>query len=87
MDSKAFTVILTENVLHYANLRIGMFLLEINNNGTKKEIYTARFFLQGYTNTDKNLCIHTFSDVKHQRIRFLMRLAAVFSFRACTQDV
>ena len=82
-----FDVVCREELPQSANVLGGRFVLGIKNPGTEKEIYKARFVVQGHTDAEKGLLIHNSTTLKQSSIRLLIAIAAMFGFRIWAQDV
>lgn len=83
----AFEIILKDDVPQNSNILGGRFVLTIKNKGTNKEIYKARFVVQGHKDKLKGNLVHHSTNLKQSSIRLLLCLAAMFNFDIWSQDV
>ncbi len=65
----------------------GRFVLAIKDEGTGKEIWKARFVVQGHRDKLKKYLVHEISVVKQQGIKMLIGIASIFGFRIFSSDV
>lgn len=65
----------------------GRFVLALRNAGTSKELCKARFVVQGSTDYEKNLLVHSSTNVRQRSIRMLIGIAAILEFWLRTQDI
>jgi Reverse transcriptase (RNA-dependent DNA polymerase) len=70
-----------------ANVLSGRFVITIKDIGTDKELYKARYVVQGHRDKEKTSMVHQNTTAKQQSTRLLTGLAAKFGFRVCTHDV
>jgi Reverse transcriptase (RNA-dependent DNA polymerase) len=70
-----------------ANVLNGRFVVTIKDVGTEKEIYKARYVVQGHRDKEKTSMVHHNTTARQQSTRLLIGLAAIFGFRVCTHDV
>ena len=68
-------------------MRGGRFVLAIKDEGTDKEVWKARFIVQGYRDKLKTSLVHDTSTARQYSIRILTGLAAIFGFRLFSTDV
>lgn len=57
LDCGEFRVVLSEDVENNANVLGGLFILTIKNKNWKKEIFKARFVIQGHLDREKELLV------------------------------
>jgi hypothetical protein len=69
------------------NIMGGRFVLTIKDSGTSKEIYKARYVVQGFRDKKKNSLIHDASTQKQQSTKLLIGLAAIFGLRIFSTGV
>eukprot|EP00171_Calliarthron_tuberculosum_P022102 IDg22102t1 len=69
------------------NILGGRFVLSIKDEGSKREVWKARFVVQDYRNKMKTCPVHDISTARHHSIRMLIGLAAIFGFRLFSTDV
>lgn len=55
--------------------------------GTNQEMSKSRFVVQEHTDQQKNMLVHTSTNIKKQTIRLLISLTALFGFRLWSQGV
>eukprot|EP00171_Calliarthron_tuberculosum_P009450 IDg9450t1 len=82
-----FKVDLKSEMPDNPNLLGGRFVLSIKDEGSKREIWKARFVVQGYRDKMKTSLVHDISTARHHSIRMLIGLAAIFGFRLFSTDV
>jgi len=70
-----------------ANIMGGRFVLAIKDEGTDKEVWKARYVVQGYRDKMKTSLVHDSSKARQQSTRLLVGLAAIFDFRLFSTDV
>ena len=76
-----------EDVPEKENIIKGRFILAINDEGTNRELWKARFIGQGHQDQFKNELVHNIHVVRHQTTKLLIGLAAVFGFRIFSTHV
>jgi hypothetical protein len=59
------------------NIMSDRFVLTIKDSGTSKEIYKARYVVQGFRDKMKTILVHDASTSKQQSTKLLIGLAAV----------
>jgi hypothetical protein len=62
-------------------------VLTINDSGTSKKIYKARYVVQGFRDKKKTSLVHDASTSKQQSMKLLIGLAALFGYRIFSTDV
>lgn len=62
-------------------------MLAVRNVGTNNELCKARFLVQGHTDSENNLLVHTSTNIRQRSIRILIAIAAIFGFRIRTQNI
>lgn len=82
-----FKVVFKEDIPAVANVIDGTFVLSLKNTETEKETYKARFLVQGRRDVEKNILLHSSTNIKQSSVRLFVALAAVFGFRIWSQDV
>ena len=82
-----YEVVWKKDVPCDANVLGGRFVLSIKNKDTQEEAYKARFVVQGHTDAEKNLLVHSSPNLKQSSIRLLLAQAATFGFQIWSQDV
>jgi hypothetical protein len=68
------------------NIMGGRFLLTIKDSGTSKEIYKARYFVQGLRDKKKTSLVQDASTSKQQSTKLLIGLAAISGYRIFSTD-
>lgn len=66
---------------------MGRFVLTIKNQNTAQEVFKARFVVQGHPDRNKNILVHTSTNLRQSSIRKLTALAAIFGFCIWSQGV
>jgi hypothetical protein len=70
-----------------ANIMGGCFVLSIKDVGTPREVYKARYVVQGFRDRDKPYLVHQPMTARQQSTKLLVAMAAIFGFRIFTHDV
>ena len=65
----------------------GRFVLAIKDSGTDKEIWKARYAVQGYKDNLKQSLFHDTNTARNYSVRMLVGLASLFGFRLYSTDV
>jgi hypothetical protein len=65
----------------------GRFVLTMKDSGTSKEIYKARYVVQGFRDKKKTSLVHDAYTSKQQSSKLLIGLAASFGYRIFSTDV
>jgi Reverse transcriptase (RNA-dependent DNA polymerase) len=86
-DKGTWAVTVSSDVPTGANILSGRFVITIKDVGTNKEIYKARYVVQGHRDKEKTSMVHHNTTARQQSTRLLVGLAAIFGFRVCTHDV
>ena len=87
IDRGTWKVVSTHDLPKDANIMGGRFVLAIKNEGTKDEVYKARFVVQGYRDKMKTSLVHDSATSRQVSARILVGLAAIFGFRLFSTDV
>lgn len=87
LDRGAFRVVLKEDLDKSANVLGGRFLLTIKHKDTDKEMFKARFVVQGHLDREKAFLVHASTTASQQAIRLLVSLATIFGFRLWSEDM
>jgi Reverse transcriptase (RNA-dependent DNA polymerase) len=87
VDKGTWAVTVSSEVPTGANILNGRFVFIIKDVGTEKEIYKARYVVQGHRDKEKTSMVHHNTTATQQSTRLLIGLAAIFGFRVCTHDV
>jgi hypothetical protein len=69
------------------NIMGGWFVLSIEDAGTDRESYKARYAVQGFRDKENPYLVHQSLAARHQSTKLLVAVAAVFGFRIFTHDV
>jgi Reverse transcriptase (RNA-dependent DNA polymerase) len=70
-----------------ANIMGGRFVLSNKDVGTPREVYKARYVVQGFRDRDKPYLVHQPMTARQQPTKLLVAMAAIFGFRIFTHDV
>ena len=70
-----------------ANILNGRFVLAIKDEGTDREIWKARFIVQGHRDRFKKSLVHDISVARQYAIKMLVGIASIFGFRLFSSDV
>lgn len=81
IDRGTWKVVSTHDLPRDANIMGGRFVLAIKNEGTKDELYKARFVVQGYRDKMKTSLVHDSATSRQVSTRILVALAAIFGFK------
>jgi Reverse transcriptase (RNA-dependent DNA polymerase) len=73
--------VLKDEMPENPNIMGGRFVLTIKDPCTSKEIYKARYVVQGFRNKKKTSPVHDASTSKPQSTKLLIGLAAIFGYR------
>jgi hypothetical protein len=76
-----------EEVSDNANTLGGRFVLAVKDEGTDKEVWKARFVVQGYRDHLKTSLVHDTATSRQHSYRVLVGLAAIFGFNLFSIDV
>ena len=87
IDRGTWKVVSTHDLPQDANIMGGRFVLAIKNEGTKDEVYKARYVVQGYRDKMKTSLVHDSATSRQISTRILVGLAAIFGFRLFSTDV
>lgn len=79
--------VMKDEVPDNANVMGGRFVLAIKDGGTDREVFKARFVVQGYRDKMKTSLAHDSSTAKQSSTKMLIGLAAVFGYRLFSTDV
>jgi hypothetical protein len=75
------------NYLQEQKIMGGRFVLSIKDVGTPREVYKARYVVQGFRDRDKTYLVHQPMTARQQSTKLLGAMAAIFGFRIFTHDV
>ena len=78
---------LRDEILENANILNGRFVLAIKDSGTNKEVWKARYVVQGHKDKLKLSFVHDTSTAVQFSVKLLVGLAALFEFRLFSTDV
>ena len=70
-----------------ANILNGRIFLAIKDSGTNKEVWKARYVVQGHKDKMKRTFVHDTSTVRQFSVKLLVGLAALFDFRLFSTGV
>jgi hypothetical protein len=78
-------VVLKDKLPENPNIMGGRFVLTIEDSGTSKEIYKARYVVQGFRDKKNTSLVHDSSTSTQQSTKLLIGLAAIFGHRISQQ--
>ena len=87
IERGTWKIVAKDEVPGNANVMGGRFVLAIKDEGTDKEVWKARFIVQGYRDKLKMSLVHDTSTARQYSVRILIGLAAIFGFRLFSTDV
>lgn len=87
IDRGTWKVVFRREVPHGANIMGGRFVLAIKEGGTDKELYKARYVVQGFRDKMKTSLVHDSATSRQASARVLVGLAAAFEFELFSTDV
>lgn len=84
-----FEVFMKEDVPKEASVLGGNFVLAVKNKDSNEEIFKARYVVQGHTEKEKTLLVHSSRNLRQGSTRTITALAAIFGLnmshrRTCT---
>lgn len=62
---------------YYYDFMCGRFALAVKNSETNLPVYKARFVVQGHTDREKDILVHSASTVRHHLVRVLVAIATI----------
>ena len=80
LDKGVYEVVLKDDVPKGSNILGGRFVLATKNKGTEKELYKARFVVQGNQDREKSRIVHPATNLRFSSIRVLTCIAAIFAY-------
>jgi hypothetical protein len=86
IDRATWRVVAKEEVSDSANILGGRFFLAIKDAGTDKEVWKARFVVQGYRDHLKISLVHDTATYRQHSSRVLVGLAAIFDINLFSTD-
>ena len=86
IDRNTWKVVLKRDVPVDANVLGGRLVLAIKDEGTRNEVWKARFVVQGYRDKPKTSLVHNNPNVRPHSVRLLIGLASVLGFRLFSTD-
>jgi Reverse transcriptase (RNA-dependent DNA polymerase) len=87
IDRGTWRVVAKEEVSDNANILGGRFVFAIKDEGTDKEVWKARFVVQGYRDHLKTSLVHDTATSRQHSSRVLVGLAAIFGVNLFSTDV
>ena len=87
IERGTWKLVAKDEVPNNANIMGGRFVLAIKDEGTQKEVWKARFIVQGYRDKLKTSLVHDSASSRQFSTRLLVGLAAIFGFRLFSTDV
>ena len=82
-----FKVILRREIPNGANILRGRYILSIKDFGTDREIWKARYVIQGHRDIEKDIMVRTSTNIQQGSLRLLFSFAGILGFKIWTQDV
>lgn len=70
-----------------ANILGDRFVLLIKNKDTDKEMFKARYVVQGHLDWDKNMLVHNSTNVGQKDVWLLISIATIFGFEIWSEDM
>ena len=86
IERSTWKVVSRNEVPDNANILNGRFVLAIKDSGTNKEVWKARYVLQGHKDKMKRSFVHDTSTARQFSVKLLVGLAALFDFRLFSTD-
>lgn len=83
----AFQVVFREELASDASILGGGFVLAIEQRGSGKEIFIARYVVQGHLHKEKEMLVHALTAVTQQAIRLLTSVPTFFGFSVWSEDM
>jgi Reverse transcriptase (RNA-dependent DNA polymerase) len=80
IERGTWKVVLKDEMPEYPNIMGGRFVLTIKDSSTSKEIYKARYVVQGFRGKKKTSLVHDASTSKQQLTKLLIGYAAIFGY-------
>lgn len=62
-------------------------MLALKNVGIKEETHKARFVVQEHRNAERNMIVHSSTNLKQLRSHLIISLKAIYGFVIWTQDI
>jgi hypothetical protein len=87
LERGSFQVVEKSSIPSKDNVLGGRFVLALKHEGTSREVWKARFVVQGYRDQLKKSLEHDTATSKQHSHRLLVGLAAIFGFRLFSTDV
>jgi hypothetical protein len=87
IERSTWEVVLKDEMPENPNIMGGRFALTIKDSVTSKEIYKARYVVQGFRDKKKTSLVHDASTSKQQSTKLLIGLAAIFGHQIFSTDV
>lgn len=87
LNKREFRVVVKQEIGEGANILGGRFVLAIKNKGTDKEMFKARYVVQGHMDRDKEWLVQNSKTVSQQAIRLLISIATIFGFEIWSEDM
>lgn len=80
-------MVLKKDLDEKANILGRRFFLTIKHKDANKEVFKARFVVQGHLDRQKELLVHSSTTDGHQAAKLLVSLATIFGFRLWSADI
>jgi len=87
LDRGTFKIVLRSEIPDEANRLGGRYVLAIKDSGTDREVWKARYVVQGHRDQEKDIMVRSSTNVQQRSLRLLFALASILGFKIWTQDV
>jgi Reverse transcriptase (RNA-dependent DNA polymerase) len=87
LERGTFRIILKSEIPQGANVLGGRYVLVIKDAGTEREVWKARYVIQGHRDQEKEIMVRSSTNVQQRSIRLIFALASILGFKIWTQDV
>ena len=87
IDRGTWKVVLKDELSENGNILKGRFVLAIKDSGKDKEIWKARYVVQGYKDNLKQYLIHDTNTTRNNSVRMLIVRASLLGFHLYSTDV
>lgn len=80
-------MVMKQDLDENANILGGRFLLTIKHKDSDKELFKARFVVQGHLDREKEFLVQASTTVSQQAIKLLVSLATILGFKLWSEDM
>jgi Reverse transcriptase (RNA-dependent DNA polymerase) len=87
LERGTFKIVLRNDIPKGANKLGGRYVLTIKDSGTDREIWKARYVIQGHWDQENEIMVRSSTNVQQRSLRIIFALASNFGFKIWTQDV